>query len=78
MTYMFSTCKSPFTASWWSNLIMAGLGLGLTISTKWVGLFTVGFVILRALSQIWALIGNRQTFIVSYSDNNMQLGMGIY
>ncbi|KAH8551117.1 glycosyltransferase family 39 protein [Umbelopsis sp. PMI_123] len=57
--------SSPFTASWWSNLIMAGLGLGLTISTKWVGLFTVGFISLRALSQIWALIGNRQTFISS-------------
>ncbi|KAI9288410.1 glycosyltransferase family 39 protein [Umbelopsis sp. AD052] len=57
--------NSPFTAQWWLNLIMTGLGLGLIISTKWAGIFTVGFIGLRALSQIWMLIGNRQTSIIS-------------
>ncbi|KAI8583008.1 hypothetical protein K450DRAFT_268930 [Umbelopsis ramanniana AG] len=57
--------NSPFTAQWWLNLIMTGLGLGLTISTKWAGIFTLGFISLRALTQIWVLIGNRQTSIIS-------------
>jgi dolichyl-phosphate-mannose-protein mannosyltransferase len=75
---MFIYLKSPFTAQWWLNLLMTGLGLGLTISTKWTGIFTVGFIGLRALNQIWVLLGNRQTSIVCYSSSKPMFIMSVY
>ena len=33
--------KKAFTPLWWTWLSLTGLGLGATVSVKWVGLFTI-------------------------------------
>lgn len=40
---------------------MTGLGLGITFSIKWVGLFTIGWVGSLTLIQLWVLLGDTKT-----------------
>ncbi|KAL5604394.1 hypothetical protein BROUX41_002366 [Berkeleyomyces rouxiae] len=47
-----------FDLSWWFWLIMTGLGLGITASIKWVGLFTIAWVGTLTLVQLWVLLGD--------------------
>ncbi|KAK3371984.1 glycosyltransferase family 39 protein [Podospora didyma] len=47
-----------FQPSWWFWLIMTGLGLGMTVSVKWVGLFTIAWVGLLTLVQLWVMLGD--------------------
>lgn len=37
---------------------MTGLGLGITVSIKWVGLFTIAWVGVLTLLQLWVLLGD--------------------
>jgi dolichyl-phosphate-mannose-protein mannosyltransferase len=48
----------PFTKDWFRYLLLTGLGLGATVSSKWVGLFTIGWVGLLTLYQLWWLLGD--------------------
>ncbi|KAI8376981.1 glycosyltransferase family 39 protein, partial [Blakeslea trispora] len=54
----FCRQHKPFNASWWFWLTMTGLGLGLTISSKWVGLFTVASIGLSVAVKLWNLWGD--------------------
>ncbi|KAK4188967.1 Dolichyl-phosphate-mannose-protein mannosyltransferase-domain-containing protein [Podospora australis] len=47
-----------FTPSWWFWLAMTGLGLGMTVSIKWVGLFTIAWVGSLTLVQLWVMLGD--------------------
>jgi dolichyl-phosphate-mannose-protein mannosyltransferase len=47
-----------FEPSWWFWLLMTGLGLGVTFSIKWVGLFTIAWVGSLTLVQLWVLLGD--------------------
>lgn len=47
-----------FGPSWWFWLVMTGLGLGMTVSIKWVGLFTIAWVGCLTLVQLWVLLGD--------------------
>ncbi|KKA29200.1 hypothetical protein TD95_000934 [Thielaviopsis punctulata] len=47
-----------FDLSWWFWLLMTGLGLGITASIKWVGLFTIAWVGSLTLVQLWVLLGD--------------------
>lgn len=47
-----------FSAGWWFWLAMTGLGLGATASVKWVGLFTIAWVGVLTLWQLWTLLGD--------------------
>ncbi|TFA99101.1 Dolichyl-phosphate-mannose-protein mannosyltransferase 1 [Trichoderma ghanense] len=47
-----------FSLSWWFWLAMTGLGLGITSSIKWVGLFTIAWVGSLTLVQLWVLLGD--------------------
>ncbi|KAK3943923.1 glycosyltransferase [Diplogelasinospora grovesii] len=47
-----------FQPSWWFWLVMTGLGLGVTFSIKWVGLFTIAWVGSLTLVQLWVLLGD--------------------
>ena len=47
-----------FQASWWFWLAMTGLGLGATVSVKWVGLFTIAWVGSLTVLQLWVLLGD--------------------
>ncbi|KAK1758345.1 glycosyltransferase [Echria macrotheca] len=47
-----------FQPSWWFWLAMTGLGLGITLSIKWVGLFTIAWVGTLTLVQLWVMLGD--------------------
>ncbi|KAM3432753.1 hypothetical protein MY4824_006388 [Beauveria thailandica] len=47
-----------FSFTWWFWLVMTGLGLGITGSIKWVGLFTIAWVGALTLIQLWVLLGD--------------------
>lgn len=53
--------SKAFQPSWWFWLIMTGLGLGATVSIKWVGLFTIAWVGGLTLLQLWILLGDTRT-----------------
>ncbi|BFZ58708.1 Dolichyl-phosphate-mannose--protein mannosyltransferase 1 [Savitreella phatthalungensis] len=46
------------TKSWWQNLFLTGLFLGATASTKWVGLFTIAWVGMITIFQLFTHLGN--------------------
>ncbi|KAJ1974170.1 hypothetical protein H4R34_004818 [Dimargaris verticillata] len=46
----------PFTKWWWIWMTLSGVGMGLTLSCKWVGLFLVASVGVATLKQLWDLI----------------------
>ncbi|KAI8355651.1 glycosyltransferase family 39 protein [Choanephora cucurbitarum] len=50
--------QKALDASWWFWLTMTGIGLGLTMSSKWVGLFTVASIGLSAVAKLWDLWGD--------------------
>lgn len=57
-----------FQPSWWFWLTMTGLGLGATVSIKWVGLFTIAWVGALTLVQLWVLLGDaKNVTLVSVS-----------
>ena len=53
-----------FDASWWFWLAATGLGLGATVSIKWVGLFTIAWVGSLTILQMWVLLGDTKTVTV--------------
>lgn len=53
--------SKAFDASWWFWLVNTGLGLGATVSVKWVGLFTIAWVGSLTIVQLWVLIGDTKT-----------------
>ncbi|KAL1845038.1 hypothetical protein VTK73DRAFT_1296 [Phialemonium thermophilum] len=50
--------STAFQPSWWFWLVMTGLGLGMTVSIKWVGLFTIAWVGSLTLVHLWVLLGD--------------------
>ncbi|CAK7201394.1 Dolichyl-phosphate-mannose--protein mannosyltransferase 1 [Sporothrix eucalyptigena] len=53
--------SKAFSPSWWFWLFTTGLGLGITVSIKWVGLFTIAWVGALTLVQLWVLLGDTKT-----------------
>jgi len=47
-----------FSRDWWTWLALTGLGLGATVSMKWVGLFTIAWVGGLTVLQLWNLLGD--------------------
>lgn len=56
--------SKAFQLSWWFWLAMSGLGLGITVSIKWTGLFTIAWVGSLTLLQLWLLLGDTKTVTV--------------
>ncbi|KIX06467.1 uncharacterized protein Z518_04443 [Rhinocladiella mackenziei CBS 650.93] len=50
--------ERAFDVSWWFWLAATGLGLGATVSVKWVGLFTIAWVGSLTILQLWVLLGD--------------------
>lgn len=48
----------PFSFSWYKSLVAAGIALGLAVSSKWVGLFTIAWVGASCIYQLWFVIGD--------------------
>ncbi|KAI1803714.1 glycosyltransferase family 39 protein [Daldinia bambusicola] len=53
--------SKAFDAGWWFWLFMTGVGMGITVSIKWVGLFTIAWVGTLTLVQLWVLLGDTKT-----------------
>ncbi|KAL9014422.1 MAG: hypothetical protein Q9173_000930 [Seirophora scorigena] len=53
--------SKAFDANWWFWLVATGLGLGATVSVKWVGLFTIAWVGSLTVVQLWVLVGDTAT-----------------
>ena len=53
--------SKAFDPSWWFWLTATGLGLGATVSVKWVGLFTIAWVGSLTILQLWVLLGDTRT-----------------
>lgn len=66
-----------FTTGWWRNLILTGLGLGATLSCKWVGLFTIATVGLGTLRQLWLLLGNLRVTPRMWARHFMARALGL-
>ncbi|WFD27379.1 dolichyl-phosphate-mannose--protein mannosyltransferase [Malassezia nana] len=49
---------APFSRAWWVLLSLTGLSLGLVLSCKWVGLFTIASVGAAVVVQLWYHLGN--------------------
>ena len=52
--------SKAFDATWWFWLAATGLGLGATVSVKWVGLFTIAWVGSLTIIQLWVLLGDNK------------------
>jgi len=50
--------ETAFSPDWWMWLALTGLGLGATVSMKWVGLFTIAWVGSLTVLQLWNLLGD--------------------
>ncbi|RLV87608.1 Dolichyl-phosphate-mannose--protein mannosyltransferase 1 [Meyerozyma sp. JA9] len=50
--------QSPFSIGWFKSLFACGLALGLAVSSKWVGLFTIAWVGISCVFQLWFVIGD--------------------
>lgn len=50
--------QKPFLFGWYKSLLACGISLGLAVSSKWVGLFTIGWVGVCCLYQLWFLVGD--------------------
>jgi dolichyl-phosphate-mannose-protein mannosyltransferase len=48
----------PMSFQWFKALIATGVALGLAVSSKWVGLFTIAWVGLLNVWDLWFLIGD--------------------
>ena len=53
----------PFAWRWWLFGMMTGVGLGFTVSCKWVGLFTIGLIGLFTVQELWEIWGNSRVSI---------------
>jgi dolichyl-phosphate-mannose-protein mannosyltransferase len=50
--------NEPFSISWWKTLTFIGISLGLTVSVKWVGLFTITWIGILTILQLWDILTN--------------------
>jgi len=54
----FSNEPEPFGKGWIRYLFFTGVSLGLSVSSKWVGIFTIGWLGVMTVNQLWWLIGD--------------------
>lgn len=53
--------SKAFDPNWWFWLFATGIGLGATVSVKWVGLFTIAWIGSLTILQLWVLIGDTKS-----------------
>ncbi|KAF5103887.1 hypothetical protein D0Z03_000016 [Geotrichum reessii] len=58
--------ETPLRFDWYRYLFLTGLALGATLSSKWVGLFTVGWVGVITVWQLWWILGDQSVSPKNY------------
>lgn len=71
ITYMVFTCfcwikfrqqhKMPFSQEWWQWLLLTGIGIGLSLGVKFVGLFIMFIVGVCTLADLWDVSSLKKT-----------------
>jgi len=56
--YFIANKKQPWSFEWWYWLALTGVGLGLTFSVKWVGLFIIATIGLATIKDLWDILGD--------------------
>ncbi|KAG0166401.1 hypothetical protein DFQ28_007254 [Apophysomyces sp. BC1034] len=56
----------PFQKWWYIWLVMTGLGLGLTVSCKWVGLFTIATIGVSTVKNLWEIWGDTRISVQTF------------
>jgi len=69
----YSYKDRPFSLSWWVWLSMTGVFLSCAMSVKFVGLFTVLYIGLRTIYELWEILGDLSHPIVSCLSNELLL-----
>lgn len=59
--------ETPLQRQWFKYLFLTGLGLGATVSAKWVGLFTIGWVGAITVWELWEILGDLTVSPKAYS-----------
>ena len=55
----------PFSPDWFFWLMSSGISLGLVLSVKWVGLFSVALVGIHTIQDLWKNLGNpKMKFVI--------------
>lgn len=57
----------PFQKDWFRYMFLAGLGLGATVSSKWVGLFTIGWAGALTVWQLWWILADLAVTPLNYT-----------
>jgi dolichyl-phosphate-mannose-protein mannosyltransferase len=63
--------KAPLSPDWFLWLLNTGISLGLVVSVKWVGLFTIAIVGLHTIDELWDLWGDLKMPIVAASNSEI-------
>lgn len=58
--------KDAFSAWWWVWLTLTGVGLGATVSCKWVGLLTIATIGLAVMHELWNIWGDEKVSKVGF------------
>jgi dolichyl-phosphate-mannose-protein mannosyltransferase len=58
---------APLSPDWFLWLGLTGLSLGLVVSVKWVGLFTIALVGVHTIEELWEMWGDVKMPMVSVS-----------
>ncbi|KAJ2357588.1 Protein O-mannosyltransferase 2 [Coemansia sp. RSA 2618] len=58
--------KQPFTRAWFTWLLATGVSLGLVVSSKWVGAFSIALVGLYTVWDLYDLFGQQEMRLRSY------------
>ncbi|KAL6609035.1 glycosyltransferase family 39 protein [Neocallimastix sp. 'constans'] len=54
----YANKERPWSFDWWYWLIGTGVGLGLTFSVKWIGLFIIATIGLATIKDLWDILGD--------------------
>ncbi|KAI8143626.1 glycosyltransferase family 39 protein [Fennellomyces sp. T-0311] len=68
-TRFFNQSSKPFGRGWWFWLAFTGVSLGLTVSCKWVGLFTIATIGLSTVRDLWRILGDLSVSKASYRNH---------
>ncbi|KAI7858918.1 Dolichyl-phosphate-mannose-protein mannosyltransferase-domain-containing protein [Circinella umbellata] len=68
-TRFFNESSRPFGRKWWFWLALTGISLGLTVSCKWVGLFTIATIGVSTIRDLWRILGDLHVSKKAYTNH---------